>query len=148
MIATLLVGALALALDSTRVIRVNHVGYVTDAPKIAVFCALDSARVSTFVVRDTTGRVAFGPRAAKAAPAFGPCAVIYRLDFTALRRAGRYVIEAAGVRSPAVRIGAGVYAGGADTLLAYMRQQRSGFNPFFRDSVRSEERRVGEEGRS
>jgi endoglucanase len=28
-----------------------------------------------------------------------------------------------------------VYRGGADTLLYYMRQQRSGWNPFFRDSV-------------
>jgi hypothetical protein len=28
-----------------------------------------------------------------------------------------------------------VYAGGADTALHYMREQRSGFNPFFRDSV-------------
>src|SRR6185369_8593482 len=66
---------------------------------------------------------------------FGPCGQTWRLDFSSLRAAGRFVIEAEGVRSPPVRIGADVFAGGADTLLAYLRQQRSGYNPFFRDSV-------------
>jgi len=33
------------------------------------------------------------------------------------------------------RIGHDVYAGGADTLLYYMREQRSGWNPLFKDSV-------------
>ena len=37
--------------------------------------------------------------------------------------------------SPPVRIAADVYAGAADTLLHYMRQQRSGFNPLFRMPV-------------
>src|SRR5436190_12609300 len=127
--------ALALAADSTRVVRVNQVGYLPDAPKAAVLCTLDSARVSTFVVRDTAGRVVFGPRPAAAAGSFGPCVGTYRLDFTPLRRAGRFVIEAGGVKSPVIRIGNDVFAGGADTLLGYMRQQRSGYNPFFRDSV-------------
>ena len=40
-----------------------------------------------------------------------------------------------GAVSPVVRIDARAYAGAADTLLYYMRQQRSGFNPFFKDSV-------------
>src|SRR3954451_12910709 len=43
------------ATDSTRFIRVNQVGYLPDAPKVAVLCALDSAdaglRRATFVVR-------------------------------------------------------------------------------------------------
>jgi endoglucanase len=130
-----LASAVVLAMDSAHVVRVNQVGYLPDAPKIAIFCALDSTRVSTFVVRDTAGRVVFGPRRAAAAGSFGPCQVTYRLDFTPLRRAGRFIVEAGGVKSPVIRIGADVFAGGADTLLGYMRQQRSGFNPFFRDSV-------------
>jgi hypothetical protein len=126
--------------DSARFIRVNQVGYLPDAPKVAVLCALDSAdaglRGATFVVRDAaTGRVALGPRRATPAGGFGPCAATLRLDFSALRAPGRYVIEGSGARSPAVRVAADVWAGGADTLLYYMRQQRSGFNPFFRDSV-------------
>src|SRR6476661_4644304 len=132
-----LIAALAatVAPDSTTFIRVNQVGYLPDAPKVAVACSLDSARVTTFVVRDERDRVVFGPRRAERAPAFGPCVVTHRLDFSALRRPGRYRIVAGELTSPIVRIGANVYDGGADTLLYYMRQQRSGWNPLFRDSV-------------
>ncbi len=126
------------AADSTRAIRVNQVGYLPDAPKVAVLCSLDpsdSARAVTFVVRSNQNRVVVGPRRAVASGAFGPCRQTFRLDFSALRTAGEYVIAAGDVRSPVVRVGATVYAGAVDTLLGYMRQQRSGFNPFFRDSV-------------
>src|SRR6476646_6407942 len=136
MLIPLLAGlAAAAAADSTTFIRVNQVGYLPDAPKVAVACSLDSARVTTFVVRDERDRVVFGPRRAERAPAFGPCIVTHRLDFSALRRPGRYRLVAGELTSPVVRIDPHVYDGGADTLLYYMRQQRSGWNPVFADSV-------------
>jgi endoglucanase len=135
-VAPLLLGAaLALASDSTSFIRVNQVGYLPDAPKVAVICSLDSTRIDRFVVQDERGRTVLGPRRAERAPGFGPCVVTHRLDFTALKKAGRYRIAAGGVTSPVVRIGPNVYAGAADTLLYYMRQQRSGWNPIYKDSV-------------
>lgn len=121
--------------DPTTFIRVNQVGYLPDAPKVAVACSLDSARVERFVVQDERGRVVFGPRRAVAAPTFGPCVSTRRLDFSALRKAGRYRIVAGDASSPLVRIGRHVYDGAADTLLYYLRQQRSGWNPVFNDSV-------------
>ena len=132
---TALLAILLAPADSTTVIRVNQVGYLPDAPKVAVACSLDSARVATFVVRDERDRVVYGPRRAERAPGFGPCVVTHRLDFTALRRPGRYRLVVGAVSSPFVRIGPHVYDGAADTLLYYMRQQRSGWNPLFRDSV-------------
>jgi endoglucanase len=121
--------------ESTSFIRVNQVGYLTDAPKVAVICALDSTVAMTFVVRDSLGRVVFGPKRARNDGRFGPCGVTQRLDFTPLRRAGRYTIEA-GTAAPAhIRVGPDVFDGGADTALYYMRQQRSGWNPLFKDSV-------------
>ncbi len=120
-------------------VRINQLGYLPDAPKVAVVCATDSTAIARFVVRDEAGREVFGPKAATASGRFGPCLETYRLDFSALRAPGRYRIVASGptyqAMSPPLRIDAGAYAGAADTLLAYMRQQRSGFNPFFRDSV-------------
>src|SRR5689334_14000206 len=119
-----LLAALAAA-DSAAFIRVNQVGYLPAAPKVAVACSLDSAaRIGTFVVRDEHDRVVLGPRRAERAPAFGPCLVTHRLDFSALRRPGRYRVVAGALTSPVVRIGADVYDGGADTLLYYLRQQR------------------------
>jgi hypothetical protein len=129
---------------TTLVIRVNQLGYLPNAPKTAVACvAADSLTAATvrlastlaFVVEDTTGRVVQPLRNGPAGGAFGPCAMTYRLDFSSVRKAGKYRIVAGEVRSPIVRIDARVYAGAADTLLYYMRQQRSGFNPTLRDSV-------------
>jgi endoglucanase len=125
--------------DASIVIRVNQVGYLPDAPKVAVACSLDSARVTrvtqTFVVRDERGRTVYGPRRLVPSGAFGPCQRTWRLDFTELRRAGRYRIAAFGVTSRQLRIDAHAYDGGADTLLSYMREQRSGWNPLIGDSV-------------
>jgi endoglucanase len=124
--------------DSSVFIRVNQVGYLPGGPKVAVACTLDSAaafRLTTFAVQDVDGRIVFGPQRVTPAGAFGPCAVTHRLDFTGLTRPGRYRVTAGGAVSPVIRVDARAYAGAADTLLQYMRQQRSGFNPFFKDSV-------------
>src|SRR5438128_470637 len=121
--------------DSTSFIRVNQVGYLPDAPKVAVLCTLDSTAARTFVLKDERGRIAFGPKLTINAGSFGPCAVTQRLDFSSLRRAGSYTIEAGTAAPVTVRIGPTVFDGGADTALYYLRQQRSGWNPLFRDSV-------------
>ena len=123
------------AQTATLHIRVNQVGYLPDAPKIAVACALERADVTEFSVVDLQGRRVFGPARAHDGGAFGPCVQAFRLDFSALRRPGDYIIVTGGATSPQVRIADQVYRGAADTLLLYMRQQRSGFNPLFRDSV-------------
>src|SRR5215218_729654 len=132
----LLATLLAIA-EPRLVVRVNQVGYLPDAPKVAVACALDAnpRRWLSFTVVDDGGRVVQKVRTVRSSGSFGPCAETYRLDFTSVRAPGRYVIDAGDAKSPAIRIGRNVYDGGADTLLYYMRQQRSGFNPFFRDSV-------------
>jgi endoglucanase len=123
-------------LDPNRhAIRINQVGYLPASAKVAVLCSLDAAQVRQFIVESSEGRRVLGPLPAVAAPPFGPCASTHRLDFSAVREEGEYRLVAAGVRSPPVRISRRAYAGLGDSLLWYMRQQRSGYNPFFRDSV-------------
>ena len=118
-----------------HVIRVNQLGYLPEYPKVAVLCSLDTAHFTTFTVESESGQRVLGPLAASPARPFGPCAVTHRLDFSALRAEGRYRLTIAGVRSPLIRVSQSVYDGVGDSLLVYMRQQRSGYNPFFRDSV-------------
>jgi endoglucanase len=132
-----LVAGAALLADSTggRAVRVNQLGYLPDGVKIAVVCSLQKESVRSFVVTDSAGRIVLGPRKAKPAGAFAGCESTARLDFSALTRPGRYRVIADGTSSRMFRIGRDVYAGAADTLLHYMRQQRSGFNPFFGDSL-------------
>jgi endoglucanase len=119
----------------TVAIRANQIGYLPDAPKVAVVCALEPRVIGTFEVVDARNRTVFGPSNARPAGPFGPCAATYRLDFSALRAPGRYTVVAAGARSLPVRIADDVYRGAADTLLAYLREQQSGYNPVFHDSV-------------
>ena len=121
--------------NSGVTIRVNQLGYRPDAPKRAVVCALEPRLIASFRVVDERDRTVLGPSAADAAGPFGPCAAMYRLDFSMLDRAGVYRIVVAGATSPPVRIADDVYRGAADSLLAYLREQRSGYNPVFRDSV-------------
>jgi hypothetical protein len=118
-------------------IRLNQVGYFPDTRKVAVLCSVESGSSSftSFVVVRETGDTALGPLPVRLAGSFGPCATSAQLDFSALRTPGRYYLVSGGIRSPLVRVSETVYNGAADSLLAYLRQQRSGFNPLFGDSV-------------
>lgn len=121
-----------------RFIRFNQLGYLPAARKVAVVCALDTAAAITFRVVDASTTPALGPLPADTAPdagAFASCASTFRIDFSSVTRAGTYRLEADGARPVEVRVGLDVYVGVTETLLQYMRQQRSGWNPAFRDSV-------------
>ena len=121
--------------DSAAFVRVNQVGYLPDAPKIAVVCALRPVGLARFTVEDARGRIVLGPLPARRDRALGGCVETWRLDFSALRRNGRYLVRAGPYVSPTLRIASDVYRGLADTLMTFMRQQRSGYNPFLRDSA-------------
>ncbi|MEP6780008.1 MAG: glycoside hydrolase family 9 protein, partial [Gemmatimonadaceae bacterium] len=121
--------------DTAAVIRINQVGYEPTSRKVAVLCALDSISIARFTVENESGRTVFGPTNALRSGAFGPCVQTWRLDFSTLRTPGRYRVRASTYASPVIRVDANVYAGLADTLMSYMRQQRSGYNPFLRDSA-------------
>lgn len=120
--------------EPRRFIRVNQLGYLARAPKVAVLCTLDSVPRVTFTVRDATGRIMVR-RFASSLGSFAACRSTYRLNFTEVTRAGTYRIQVAGAEPATFRVDDSVYAGVADSLLVYMRQQRSGWNPVFKDSV-------------
>jgi hypothetical protein len=121
--------------EATSWIRFNQLGYLPAGQKIAVVCSLRPRTFRTFVILDDSGRSVLGPLPAAPAAPFAACASVHRLDFSALRQEGRYQIVVDGVTSPWVRVDRTAYAGAADSLLRYLRQQRSGFNPAFHDSV-------------
>lgn len=61
---------------------------------------------------------------------YGPFKTTYRLNFSLITKPGRYYVKVGLVVSPVFKIDPSVYDGTADFCLQYMRQQRSGFNPF------------------
>ena len=130
----LILAQVATVSPPSAVIRINQLGYLPDAPKVAVFCSLAPLELRDFVVTDSHGKDVLHRPAMTAKP-FGPCAVNYRLDFSSIRTPGEYHVAVGSVVSPTVRIRTNAYAGAADTLLYYMREQRSGYNPLFKTVV-------------
>jgi endoglucanase len=108
--------------DSGVWIRVNQIGYLPDDPKIAL---LSSAQ-------PLAGRFEVGAYTAEIGPdagAWGPFQHNYRLDFSALRTPGRYVLKYGDITSLPFSIGADAYQEVPAKLIEFMRLQRCGDNP-------------------
>lgn len=120
-------------------IRVNQIGYLPEATKVAVFMTDETAQINGFELVDAfTGEVAFSSSAVRPTGVLGRMKTTCRLDFSGLKTSGAYYIKVLSsggeIRSETFPVGAGVYDGAADFVLNYMRQQRCGWNPFFKDS--------------
>lgn len=123
------------AADSTQFIRINQLGYAPQSPKIAVWGSIGNDKVATFeLVNAATQKVVYTNTTGKAFGKYGPFSSTYRLDFSVYKQRGTYYLKAGKVVSPPFKIEDDVYKGAADFCLRYMRQQRSGFNPFLKDS--------------
>jgi endoglucanase len=105
-----LTSAVAFAVTPTTDIKVDQVGYVVSAPKVAMIAA--STQAADFVVRSVPGntivfRGKLGARVGDADSGDG----VQIADFTSLTKAGRYFIEVPGVgRSWEFAIAPDVYA--------------------------------------
>ena len=121
-------------------IRINLAGYKTGGIKVAVWGSKENVSLERFELVDKqTGKVVFQNRSGAAYGAYGPFQRTYRLDFTSFKKPGRYLVRAGNAVSPEFRIDEDVYKGSADFALKYMRQQRSGYNPYLKDSCHTED---------
>lgn len=122
-------------------IRINQLGYAPSGVKVAVYGAkvklqnikdfeLIDAKTSKAVLKKQTGKD-FG--------AYGPFTNSFRLDFTQFKTPGNYYVQVGKVRSPEFKISDNAFRGTADFALRYMRQQRSGYNPFLKDSCHTKD---------
>ncbi|WP_343562256.1 glycoside hydrolase family 9 protein [Sphingobacterium sp.] len=116
-------------------IRINQLGYTPTGKKVAVWGGKSIRQLRSFEVKDAkTGKTVLVQPVGKDYGSYGPFVQSFRFDFSALRDTGRFFIQLGEVRSPYFRVAPDVYAGAADFVLRYMRQQRTLFNPFLKDS--------------
>jgi len=116
-------------------IRINQLGYTPDGIKVAVWCSKYDASIQSFdLVDSATGKTVFSNKPGKSFGAYGPFTNTYRLNFSTFKTPGVYYLKAGNAQSPSFKINDDVYTGTADFCLFYLRQQRSGFNPFLKDS--------------
>ncbi len=116
-------------------IRINWLGYTPNGIKVAVWCSKDEAQISSFELVDSvSGKVVFTGKTGKSFGAYGPFTNTCRLNFSSFKKPGIFYLKAGKAISPSFKIDKDVYKGAADFCLFYLRQQRSGFNPFLKDS--------------
>jgi endoglucanase len=121
-------------------IRINLLGYKPGSSKVAVWCSKEEGTIKTFqLINAETKKIAWSGSAGKAYGIYGPFRETYRLNFSAFNKAGRYYLQAGNTKSPEFIIGPDVYQGAADFCLKYMRQQRSFFNPYLKDSCHTKD---------
>ncbi|MCJ8209790.1 glycoside hydrolase family 9 protein [Mucilaginibacter sp. RS28] len=122
-------------------IRINQLGYPTGGTKVAVLASKQVKADEPYfeLIDATTSKPVFRAKLGKDFGHYGPFASCYRLSFTSFKKAGRYYLKVGTTTSPVFVISNKNYKGAADFTLRYMRQQRSGFNPFLKDSCHTKD---------
>jgi endoglucanase len=128
------------AQDDNAWIRINQLGYATHGVKVAVLGAKVKLAITSFEIVDiTTTKVVFKGKLSDDFGSYGPFIHTYRLDFSALQQTGDFRIHSGNVVSSDFSISDQAYSGAANFALRYMRQQRSGYNPFLKDSCHTKD---------
>ncbi|MCU0326407.1 MAG: glycoside hydrolase family 9 protein [Spirosomaceae bacterium] len=121
-------------------VRINQLGYLEKSIKVAVFVSKENTAISQFSIHDAlTDKVVFQSKNVKSFGKYGAFSTSYRLNFSDFKSKGGFYIKVGNATSPNFRIANDIYDGTADYLLRYMRQQRSGYNPFLKDSCHRED---------
>lgn len=128
--ALMLTGAVA---REAAVIRINQIGYLPQEPKVAVVLSTKRLNGKTFELiaiesKTTVFTAEFGASDGE----WGNFNYCYRIDFSEFDKAGSYRLRIRRPRavSRSFRIADDVYRGYTEDILAYIRQQRCGYNPF------------------
>lgn len=128
------------AQDTSAWIRINQLGYTPQSVKVAVLASKSGEKAATFELVDAkTSRIVFKGGTGRDFGSYGPFKSAYRLNFSAYKTPGRFYLRAGKIVSPQFKIAGDIYNGAADFALRYMRQQRSGFNPFLNDSCHTKD---------
>lgn len=113
-------------------LRVNQLGYLPNDSKIAIVFAKNPLR-GNFQVRHAESQavVAQGSLKPASGTAWNTFPYAYNLDFSQVWQTGHYFVQVGNAVSRPFRIGIDAFGTHQEDLLAFMRQQRCGYNPYF-----------------
>ncbi|MBS1526080.1 MAG: glycoside hydrolase family 9 protein, partial [Bacteroidetes bacterium] len=122
-------------------IRVNQIGYTPNGVKIAILASKHaiSNDLNFEVVDAKTGKVVYQRNIGRNYGEYGPFKSSFRLNFSFFKHNGIFYLQAGTAVSPRFSISNNIFKGSADFVLRYLRQQRSGFNPFLKDSCHTKD---------
>lgn len=116
-------------------IRVNQLGYRGADIKVAVLVSKESLTFEKFfIINADNNQIAYETTSVQYYGAYGAFDHTWRLNFSSFHKKGNYYVKVGDIQSPIFNIDNEVYNGTADFILQYMRQQRSKYNPFLKDS--------------
>ena len=111
-------------------VRTNQVGYRPSDVKVALGFGSAPLPEKFSVVDAVTQHVVLEGKARPVAGKWGQFEHHVELNFSALKRPGRYFIRFGSTQSVQFEVSATAYSDLPDQLLEFMRQQRCGYNPF------------------
>ena len=123
-------GALAQTTTNQAFIRINQLGYKTSDPKVAVAFAKLPLSERFSVIEVSSQRIVFEGSAQPVSGHWGQFHHHAELDFSPLRKPGRFFLRFNATDSAHFDISAIAYHDLADQSLEFMRQQRCGYNPW------------------
>ncbi|HLF63149.1 MAG TPA: glycoside hydrolase family 9 protein [Saprospiraceae bacterium] len=115
-------------------VRTNLVGYSSDDAKMAIAFSNQSLNGHFNIIDSATAEIAFtGNIIPSVVRGYGPFQYYYQLDFSDLRKTGTYRMDIPGmnIEGSSLYIDSNLYKSYAADLIAFMQQQRCGYNPFF-----------------
>lgn len=113
-------------------IRTNIIGYFPKDSKLALIMAKNAVKGKAELVSEEGNETVLKKKIFPAkGEAWGQFAQQYLFDFSEWQEAGTYYIKVGESRSTSFSIGKQVYGNYQLDLLAFMRQQRCGYNPYF-----------------
>ena len=113
-------------------IRLNQLGYLPEDSKIAVAFSEKPIRGKFQLINESNGEVVLEVRGQKdSTKPWGNFKYYYTIDFSKVTQPGNYKLQAKESKnsSNSFRIGEDAYTHQQENLLAFMRQQRCGYNP-------------------
>src|SRR5688500_17368427 len=111
-------------------LRLNQIGFSPGDVKTAVLMAKAPLTGKFQVVSENGGHVFEGGIKALPGERWGQYPFHADLDFSSVKKPGKYVVQAGGSKSFPFEIRPTVYSPLPDQLLGFMHQQRCGYNPY------------------
>ncbi|MGI8965744.1 MAG: glycoside hydrolase family 9 protein, partial [Limisphaerales bacterium] len=111
-------------------IRLNQIGYRPSHPKIALGFAPESLPEKFVVMDAATQKVFLENKIKPIASTWGKFTRHAELDFSEVKKPGKYFIRLGQTQSSVFAVNDGVLTELPDQLLEFMRQQRCGYNPW------------------
>ena len=125
-----IIGGAAARPTSQIFIRTNQLGYRVADPKIAIGFAREKLPQRFALVDAATRQTVFEGAPKPIAGSWGEFDHFAQLDFSSVRKSGKYFVQIGDAQSTEFQINASAYSELPDELLEFLRQQRCGYNPW------------------